>query len=164
EGSRDWPAFRMIISIYEGTQLACTKRASSTLRKAKVRLAGDRERKADNAMALNEHPLTIAERRPAAKPAASATTQLSAEEAEIAQLPWMLRLPVACLLATAIGSIASAERLGAPAWLPWLCFAIAYATGGFYSIQEAWDTLKQRQFDVNFLMIIAAVGAAAVGQ
>ena len=36
-----------------------------------------------------------------------------------------------------------------------------YASGGFYSIQDAWDTLKQRQFDVNFLMIIAAVGAAS---
>jgi Cd2+/Zn2+-exporting ATPase len=43
-------------------------------------------------------------------------------------------------------------------------YAIAYAAGGFYSIQEAWVTLKRRQFDVNFLMIIAAVGAASVGQ
>ena len=48
--------------------------------------------------------------------------------------------------------------------MPWLCYAIAYASGGYYSIQEAWQTLKERQFDVNFLMIIAALGAAAIGQ
>ena len=51
-----------------------------------------------------------------------------------------------------------------PAFVPWLCYAIAYASGGYYSIQEAWQTLKERQFDVNFLMIIAALGAAAIGQ
>jgi Zn2+/Cd2+-exporting ATPase len=54
--------------------------------------------------------------------------------------------------------------LGVPIWLPWAMYALAYASGGFYSIQDAWVTLKQRQFDVNFLMIIAAVGAALIGE
>ena len=53
---------------------------------------------------------------------------------------------------------------GAPLWLPWALYALAYVTGGFYSVQDAWETLKQRQFDVNFLMIIAAVGAALIGE
>src|SRR5262245_40355838 len=92
------------------------------------------------------------------------STQLSAEEEEIAQLPWMIRLTVICLAATALGWLLSSERFGLPAWLPWLLYAIAYASGGFYSVQEAWDTLKQRQFDVNFLMIIAAIGAALIGE
>jgi Cd2+/Zn2+-exporting ATPase len=116
-------------------------------------------------MALHQQPLPIAERRAAQiAPTAPSATQHSDEEAEIAQLPWMIRLTVACLLATALGWAASDERLGLPAWLPWLFYAIAYLTGGFYSVQEAWQTLKERQFDVNFLMIIAAVGAALVGQ
>jgi Cd2+/Zn2+-exporting ATPase len=117
-------------------------------------------------MALNEQPLSLAERRlhlPANAPA-DAGAQLSAEESEIAQLPWMIRLTVTCLLTTALGWAVGDVRLGLPAWLPWLLYTIAYATGGFYSVQEAWATLKARQFDVNFLMIIAAVGAAAVGQ
>ena len=90
--------------------------------------------------------------------------ELSEEQAEIAQLPWMIRLTVACLVATVLGWLLSLERFALPQWLPWLLYAVAYVTGGFYSIQEAWDTLKRRQFDVNFLMIIAAVGAALVGQ
>ncbi|MFL5806289.1 MAG: heavy metal translocating P-type ATPase [Roseiflexaceae bacterium] len=117
-------------------------------------------------MALHKHPLSITKRRPAIiQPAAApAKTQLSAEAAEIAHLPWMIRLTVACLVTTALGWVASDARLGLPAWLPWLLYAVAYAVGGFYSIQEAWETLRRRQFDVNFLMIIAAIGAAIVGQ
>src|SRR5689334_22956877 len=117
-------------------------------------------------MTLNEQPLSITGRRPAgsSRAAAPATTRLSAEEAEIAQLPWMIRLTIACLVTTALGWVASVARLGAPTWLPWLLYAVAYTTGGFYSVQEAWDTLRRRQFDVNFLMIIAAIGAASVGQ
>src|SRR5439155_22527435 len=110
-------------------------------------------------MALNEQPLSIAERRHETTRAAAlpASTQLSSEEAEIAQLPWMIRLTVACLLTTALGWIVSDERLGLPAALAWALYVIAYAAGGLYSIQAAWATLKRRQFDVNFLMIIAAV-------
>jgi Cd2+/Zn2+-exporting ATPase len=93
-----------------------------------------------------------------------ATTQLSDEEAEIAQLPWMIRLTVTCLVSTALGWLLSSERFQVPLYLPWALYVLAYVAGGFYSVQTAWETLKQRQFDVNFLMIIAAVGAALVGQ
>jgi Zn2+/Cd2+-exporting ATPase len=117
-------------------------------------------------MTLKQQPLRMSDRRPAVSRADVPTAQaeLSSEEMEIAQLPWMIRLTATCLLATVLGWIASDERLGLPALVPWVLYAIAYAAGGFYSIQEAWGTLKQRQFDVNFLMIIAAVGAALVGQ
>src|SRR4029078_2672479 len=93
-----------------------------------------------------------------------ATTQLNSEEAEIAQLPWMIRLTLTCLAATVIGWLLSNSRFGGLPSLPWVLYAIAYISGGFYSVQEAWNTLKQRQFDVNFLMIIAAIGAALIGQ
>src|SRR5262245_51099882 len=115
-------------------------------------------------MTLNERSIRAAEGPVEPARAATPSTQLSTEEQEIAQLPWMIRLTITCLAATALGWLLSIERLGLPAWLPWLLYAIAYASGGFYSVQEAWDTLKQRQFDVNFLMIIAAIGAALIGQ
>src|SRR5688572_13375112 len=104
-------------------------------------------------MSINERNLSIAERHAELKrPVAPAMpTALSADEAEIAHLPWMIRLTVTCLLATAIGWVLSSAGFAAPAWLPWVCYAVAYISGGFYSVQEAWDTLKQRQFDVNFL-------------
>jgi Zn2+/Cd2+-exporting ATPase len=117
-------------------------------------------------MSINQRNLSITERLATLKPSttAAAPTVHSAEEDEIAQLPWMIRLTVLCLLATALGWLLSSARLAVPVWLPWILYLIAYVSGGFYSIQDAWETLKQRQFDVNFLMIIAAVGAALIGE
>jgi len=117
-------------------------------------------------MSVNPRNLSITERAADLKPSVTtaAPSALSSEEDEIAQLPWMIRLTVLCLLATALGWLLSITRLATPFWLPWLLYAIAYVSGGFFSIQDAWATLKQRQFDVNFLMIIAAVGAALIGQ
>lgn len=91
------------------------------------------------------------------------TRPLTPEEAELAALPWMIRL-TALTLATVIAGWVVEDFMALPHWVAWLLYAIAYASGGFYSVQEAWETLKKRQFDVNFLMIVAAVGAAIVGQ
>ncbi|HWQ13295.1 MAG TPA: heavy metal translocating P-type ATPase [Roseiflexaceae bacterium] len=85
------------------------------------------------------------------------------EEEELAALPWMIRLTALCLLTVAAGWLVE-DYTALPRWLPWLLYAVAYASGGYYSVQDAWQTLRQRQFDVNFLMIVAAAGAAAVGQ
>ena len=118
-------------------------------------------------MSVNEHNLNITERPVDLERSASvaAPSAHSTEEDEIAQLPWMIRLTVLCLLATALGLVALQRALGgADLAVRGLMYAIAYASGGFYSIQDAWDTLKQRQFDVNFLMIIAALGAALIGE
>jgi len=39
----------------------------------------------------------------------------------------------------------------------------AYAAGGFYTLRDAWQSLKSRRFDIDTLMIVAAAGAAALG-
>jgi Cd2+/Zn2+-exporting ATPase len=39
----------------------------------------------------------------------------------------------------------------------------AYATGGFYALRDAWQSVKNRSFDIDVLMVVAAVGAAALG-
>ncbi len=39
----------------------------------------------------------------------------------------------------------------------------AYAAAGFYTLRDAWQSLRTRRFDIDTLMIVAAVGAAALG-
>ena len=56
-----------------------------------------------------------------------------------------------------------AGRADAPRAL-WLGLLLAsYATGGFYTVQEAWERIRKRRFDIDSLMIVAAGGAAALG-
>ena len=39
----------------------------------------------------------------------------------------------------------------------------SYAAGGYYTLRDAWQSLRSRRFDIDTLMIVAAVGAAALG-
>src|SRR5690625_2556815 len=39
-----------------------------------------------------------------------------------------------------------------------MLYIISYFFGGFYSIIEAWENLKNRSFTIDSLMVIAAVG------
>ncbi len=43
-------------------------------------------------------------------------------------------------------------------------YAIAYVTGGWYPVRATIAALRARTFDVNLLMVLAAVGAAVVDQ
>lgn len=52
---------------------------------------------------------------------------------------------------------------GAPSWLPLTFYVSAYAFGGFYTAREALDSLKNRRFEIDSLMLVAAAGAAALG-
>jgi Zn2+/Cd2+-exporting ATPase len=85
------------------------------------------------------------------------------EEQDLASLPWMIRLTAVCFVTLVAGWITEG-MYGAGTTIPWILYGISYLTGGYYSIQEAYDSLRQRLFDVNFLMIVAAIGAAIVGQ
>ncbi|OYY58665.1 MAG: cadmium-transporting ATPase [Hydrogenophilales bacterium 28-61-11] len=56
-----------------------------------------------------------------------------------------------------------AGRADAPRAL-WLGLLLAsYAAGGFYTVQEAWEGIRKRRFDIDSLMIVAAGGAAILG-
>ena len=48
--------------------------------------------------------------------------------------------------------------------LPWLLFIGAYAAGGYYTTREAIENLRARQLKIDSLMLVAAVGAAALGE
>ena len=38
------------------------------------------------------------------------------------------------------------------------------AIGGYYAMRDAWQSIRERQLDIDVLMIVAAAGAAALGQ
>ncbi|WP_230181389.1 heavy metal translocating P-type ATPase [Aquabacterium sp. CECT 9606] len=44
------------------------------------------------------------------------------------------------------------------------CFVLAYAFGGYFTLREAIDNMKAKRFEIDTLMLVAAVGAAALGQ
>ena len=52
---------------------------------------------------------------------------------------------------------------GAPRSLSLGLLLGAYAAGGFYTLRDAWQSMRSRRFDIDTLMIVAAAGAAALG-
>ncbi|WP_145382448.1 heavy metal translocating P-type ATPase [Botrimarina mediterranea] len=48
-------------------------------------------------------------------------------------------------------------------WVPLACFVAAYFFGGYYTVTEAVEKIRASKFEIDFLMIVAAVGAAALG-
>ena len=44
------------------------------------------------------------------------------------------------------------------------CFAIGYLFGGIYTLREAWESIRHGRFEIDFLMLFAAGGAAALGE
>ncbi|MEV6614344.1 heavy metal translocating P-type ATPase [Streptomyces sp. NPDC051051] len=53
---------------------------------------------------------------------------------------------------------------GAPSWVYGILYAVAYAAGGWEPALEGLRALRERTLDVDLLMIVAALGAAAIGQ
>ncbi|MEU8513487.1 heavy metal translocating P-type ATPase [Kitasatospora sp. NPDC048722] len=56
------------------------------------------------------------------------------------------------------------QLTGAPAWAWGPLYALAYVTGGWEPAWAGLRALRERTLDVDLLMIVAALGAAAVGQ
>ncbi|NIM42808.1 MAG: heavy metal translocating P-type ATPase [Hydrogenophaga sp.] len=50
-----------------------------------------------------------------------------------------------------------------PTWGPLALYLCAYFFGGFYTSREAISKLRQRRFEIDTLMLVAAAGAAALG-
>ncbi|MEU8650594.1 heavy metal translocating P-type ATPase [Streptomyces sp. NPDC048737] len=53
---------------------------------------------------------------------------------------------------------------GAPSWVYGTLYAVAYAAGGWEPALEGLRALRGKTLDVDLLMIVAALGAAAIGQ
>lgn len=56
-----------------------------------------------------------------------------------------------------------AEYLAAPAALAVVAYVIAYLAGGTFGFKAGLESLRDRTIDVDLLMVLAALGAAAVG-
>lgn len=69
------------------------------------------------------------------------------------------------LAATALFLLGLATQLaGAPAWLFWALYLACYATGGWEPGWAGLKALRDKTLDVDLLMVVAAIGAAAIGQ
>lgn len=56
------------------------------------------------------------------------------------------------------------ERFGEfPDWIPLACYIAAYVFGGYYTVSEAVEKIRAGKFEIDFLMILAAAGAAVLG-
>ncbi|MBX9678387.1 MAG: heavy metal translocating P-type ATPase [Gemmataceae bacterium] len=49
-------------------------------------------------------------------------------------------------------------------WAPWSLYLAAYFFGGFFAFLEAIENLRARRFEIDFLMLVAAIGAATLGE
>ncbi|MEU5614786.1 heavy metal translocating P-type ATPase [Streptomyces sparsogenes] len=79
----------------------------------------------------------------------------------------VLALPEArwALAALALFLVAlPADLLGTPAWAWGPLYAATYVTGGWEPGWAGLKALKDRTLDVDLLMVVAALGAAAIGQ
>src|SRR5579862_1985690 len=47
--------------------------------------------------------------------------------------------------------------------LHWIAY-LAVACGSYFALRSAWESLRERSIDVNFLMVFAAIGAVAIGR
>jgi heavy metal translocating P-type ATPase len=68
-------------------------------------------------------------------------------------------------VATALFGLGLAAQFGgAPAWVSWALYLACYATGGWEPALAGLQALRDKSLDVDLLMIVAAIGAAAIGQ
>ena len=47
-------------------------------------------------------------------------------------------------------------------WVSLVCYISAYFFGGYYTLIEAIDKIRKGEFEIDFLMIVAAIGAAYI--
>uniref|UniRef100_UPI0036F1AFCB heavy metal translocating P-type ATPase n=1 Tax=Amycolatopsis viridis TaxID=185678 RepID=UPI0036F1AFCB len=58
----------------------------------------------------------------------------------------------------------AADLAGSPGWLSWVLYLACYGAGGWEPLLAGLRALRERTLDVDLLMVVAAVGAAAIGQ
>jgi cation-transporting P-type ATPase D len=73
-----------------------------------------------------------------------------------------VRWAVAALCLFLVGL--AAHLLGAPSAIWWTLYLACYLTGGWSPAWEGIQALRSRTLDVDLLMVVAAIGAAGIGQ
>ncbi|MEV5202453.1 heavy metal translocating P-type ATPase [Streptomyces sp. NPDC053720] len=98
--------------------------------------------------------------RPAA-PTGPARTGVDGRRTRILDLPEARWAAAALLLFLAALPL---HLLGAPWWAWGPLYALTYVAGGWEPGREGLRTLREKTLDVDLLMVVAALGAAAIGQ
>ena len=93
----------------------------------------------------------------------AAITQSAAAASSWRQENWLAPRLVVITLAVIILSWLG-ERAGMPASALLALNVTSYITGGFYGARSAIESLREGEIDVDMLMVLAALGAAIVGQ
>ncbi len=73
--------------------------------------------------------------------------------------PKLVAVTLAAILLSWLG-----ERAGMPAYALLALNITAYTAGGFYGVKSAIESLREGEIDVDLLMVLAALGAAIIGQ
>ncbi|MFI8489320.1 heavy metal translocating P-type ATPase [Streptomyces rubrogriseus] len=95
---------------------------------------------------------------PQTAPAAAAPPRRRTRVLALPEARWALVSLVAFLAALPL------DLGSAPAWTYGPLYALAYAAGGWEPALEGLRALREKTLDVDLLMIVAALGAAAIGQ
>ncbi|MFJ1937317.1 heavy metal translocating P-type ATPase [Kitasatospora sp. NPDC088160] len=101
---------------------------------------------------------TLTERPAAAAPRGGAAPKRRTRVFALAEARWAAAATVAFLTALPL------QLTGAPAWAWGPLYAIAYGTGGWEPGWAGLRALREKTLDVDLLMIVAAIGAASIGQ
>ncbi len=56
------------------------------------------------------------------------------------------------------------QLTGGPAWVWWVLYLACYLTGGWEPALAGLQALREKTLDVDLLMVVAAIGAASIGQ
>jgi Zn2+/Cd2+-exporting ATPase len=100
--------------------------------------------------------------------ATAVATQTTPQGQEPEQTRWMTQawLEPRLVVVTALAIVGSllAEQLNAPEGLVLTLNILSYIAGGIFGVKTALESLRGRKIDVDMLMVLAALGAAAVDQ
>ena len=101
----------------------------------------------------------------AALPAAPAAPAGGLERARQWLTPQRLQAILTVITFVTMAAAWLLERFGAgPAWLVTALYVTAYVAGGAFGLKGGIESLLARTIDIDLLMILAALGAAIVGQ
>lgn len=88
---------------------------------------------------------------------------LTARASARTERPWELYFAIAAGVTYVAGMLAE-YAFGAPQTITIPLFLATYVFGGTFTLKEAFESVRRGRFEVDFLMIVAAVGAASVGR
>ena len=73
-------------------------------------------------------------------------------------------LSVICGLFLGVGFLIQNVFPQIPGWASIVLYIFSYIFGGYYTSIEAYAAISKGKFEIDFLMLVAAIGAAALGQ